>query len=453
MSSICFYFQVHQPARLRHYTVFDNNSDYFDEHKNASICRKVANKCYLPTNRLLLENIRRLDGKFRIAYSITGSLLEQLEKYAPEVLSTFDALAQTGCVEFLAETYYHSLSFLYSRTEFAEQIKKHIEAIQYFFGQTPRVFRNTELIYNNDLAAHIESMNCFDAIISEGADHILGYRSPNFVYRPVECKKLKLLLKNYSLSDDIAFRFSNRDWAQWPLTADKFAYWVNNVNGNGHVVNLFMDYETFGEHQWEDTGIFNFMRHLPEEILRHPDNDFKTPSEVVKTYDSMDTVDVPHIISWADTERDLSAWLGNAMQSNAIHELYRLENQVKQTGNERIISDWRKLQTSDHFYYMCTKYFADGDVHKYFNPYDSPYESYINFMNVLDNLHSRCIELGVHASGNLQEITAKQSNGGNSCSESQQPQRIRSESKKLTLKIIESKNKNKPDLQATDRTV
>ena len=453
MSSICFYFQVHQPSRLRHYTVFDNHSNYFDDHKNASICRKVANKCYLPANRLLLENINRLNGKFKIAYSITGILLEQFEHYAPEVLSTFDALAQTGCVEFLAETYYHSLSFLYSKAEFGEQINKHIEAIKYYFGQTPRVFRNTELIYNNDLAAHIESMGCFDAIITEGADHILGYRSPNFVYRPIGCNKLKLLLKNYSLSDDIAFRFSNRDWAQWPLTADKFAYWVNNVNGNGQVVNLFMDYETFGEHQWEDTGIFNFMRHLPEEILKHPDNDFKTPSEVAKTYESMDTVDIPHIISWADTERDLSAWLGNAMQSNAIHELYRLENQVKQTGNERLISDWRKLQTSDHFYYMCTKYFADGDVHKYFNPYDSPYESYINFMNVLDNLQCRCVELGASSVTLPGENTIKESDGGNSCTESQQSHELNAESKKGNLKIVETKIKSKSDLQATDQTV
>jgi len=317
-------------------------------------------------------------------------LLEQLERYSPEVMSTFDALAETGCVEFLAETYYHSLSFLYSRNEFAEQINKHVEAINYFFGQRPRVFRNTELIYNNDLAAMIESMGCFDAIITEGADHILGYRSPNFVYQPKGCNHLKLLLKNYSLSDDIAFRFSNRDWPQWPLTADKFARWVSNVNGNGNIVNLFMDYETFGEHQWEDTGIFDFMRHLPEEVLRHPDNDFKTPSEVIKSYGSADTVDVPHIISWADTERDLSAWLGNAMQSNAIHELYRIEKKIKKTKDEKIIGDWRKLQTSDHFYYMCTKYFADGDVHKYFNPYDSPYDSYINFMNVLDHLQKRC---------------------------------------------------------------
>ena len=390
MPSVCFYFQVHQPLRLRHYTVFDKNDQYFDDDKNGSICRKVANKCYLPTNRLLLEMIRRFDGRFKIAYSVTGLLLEQLERYSPEVMSTFDALAETGCVEFLAETYYHSLSFLYSRNEFAEQINKHVEAIDYYFGQRPKIFRNTELIYNNDLAGLIESMGCFDAIITEGADHILGYRSPNFVYQPKGCNHLKLLLKNYSLSDDIAFRFSNRDWPQWPLTADKFARWVSNVNGNGNVVNLFMDYETFGEHQWEDTGIFDFMRHLPEEVLRHPDNDFKTPSEVIQSYGSADTVDVPHIISWADTERDLSAWLGNAMQSNAIHELYRIEKKIKNTKDEKIIGDWRKLQTSDHFYYMCTKYFADGDVHKYFNPYDSPYDSYINFMNVLDHLHKRC---------------------------------------------------------------
>ncbi|MEJ2701119.1 MAG: glycoside hydrolase family 57 protein [Sedimentisphaerales bacterium] len=394
MPSVCFYFQVHQPVRLRHYTVFDKHDQYFDDYQNGAICRKVANKCYLPANRLLLDLVRQHQGKFRIAYSITGVLLEQFQRYTPEVLSTFDALAETGCVEFLAETYYHSLSFLYSRDEFIEQISKHIDTIQYFFGQKPRVFRNTELIYNNDLAALIESMDCFDAILTEGADHILGYRSPNFVYQPKSCDKLKLLLKNYSLSDDIAFRFSNRHWPQWPLTAEKFAQWIHNVNGNGNVVNLFMDYETFGEHQWEDTGIFDFIRQLPQEILRHPDNDFKTPSEVVKCYDSVDTVNVPHIISWADTERDLSAWLGNPMQSSAIHELYRLEKRIKDTKNESIISDWRKLQASDHFYYMCTKYFSDGDVHKYFNPYDSPYDSYINFMNVLGHLDGRCAGAG-----------------------------------------------------------
>jgi len=391
MPSVCFYFQVHQPLQLRHYTAFDNNDRYFDDYKNASICRNIANKYYLPANRLLLEIIRKYKGRFKVAYSLTGVLLEQLHDYSPEVISTFDALVETGCVEFLAETYYHSLSFLYSRDEFIEQVNKHIETINHLFGQKPRVFRNTELIYNNNLAELIESMGCFDAIITEGADHILGSRSPDFVYRPKGCDKLKLLLKNHSLSDDVAFRFSNRVWPERPLTIEKFARWLGNINGNGNVVNLFLYFETLGEHQWADTGIFNFMRHLPEAVLRHPNNDFRTPSEVVQSFEPIDTVDVPNVISWSDTERDLSSWLGNPMQSNAIHELYRLEGKIKKTGDEKIIADWRKLQASDHFYYMCTKYFADGDVHKYFNPYDSPYDSYINFMNVLGNLQNRCV--------------------------------------------------------------
>jgi len=451
MPSVCFYFQVHQPLRLRHYTVFDTNEQYFDDYKNAFICRKVANKCYLPANRLLLDIIRQLGGRFKVAYSITGVLLEQLQRYCPEVISTFDALAETGCVEFLAETYYHSLSFLYSRDEFVEQVKKHVETIDHFFGQKPKVFRNTELIYNNDLAGLVESMGrdpdgrepCFEAIISEGADHILGLRSPNFVYRPKGCHKLKLLLKNYSLSDDIAFRFSNRAWPEWPLTADKFARWISRINGNGNVVNLFLDYETFGEHQWADTGIFDFIRHLPEQILKHPDNDFKTPSEVAQSYEPIDTVDVPYIISWADTERDLSAWLGNAMQSNAIHELYRLEKKIKETGDEKIIADWRKLQASDHFYYMCTKWFADGDVHKYFNPYESPYDSYINFMNVLDNLHSRCVrQASLEANKALrpESYLTEQTIGGAFCP---MPERDAARA----LFDAESQNKNPPNLQ------
>jgi len=390
MASVCFYFQVHQPQRLRHYTVFDRGTNYFDDHKNAEICRKVANKCYLPANRLMLELIEKYKGRFKISYSITGVLLEQLELYAPEVMTTFKQLAATGCVEFLAETYYHSLSLLYSREEFIEQIKAHKQIIRRLFGQTPRVFRNTELIYNNSLPAIIDQIGGFDAIITEGADHILGYRNANFVYRPTNSTGLKLLLKNYRLSDDIAFRFSNRDWSEWPLRADKFAGWINQINGNGYVCNLFMDYETFGEHQWQDTGIFDFLRRLPEEILSHPDNNFKTPSEVIKAYSAVGTIDVPHTISWADIERDLSAWRGNPMQENALTELYRLEDKVKQTGDWGIIADWRKLQTSDHFYYMCTKWFSDGDVHKYFNPYNSPYDAYINFMNVLDNLDYRC---------------------------------------------------------------
>ncbi|MEJ2701093.1 MAG: glycoside hydrolase family 57 protein [Sedimentisphaerales bacterium] len=393
MASVCFYFQVHQPYRLRHYTLFDAGTDYFDDAKNAEVCRKVARKCYLPANQLLLELIEKHQGEFRVAFGVTGTVLEQFEQYAPAVLDSFQRLADTDCVEFLSETYYHSLSFLYSQNEFIEQIDAHRQKIQDLFGQTPRVFRNTELVYSNTLAEIIEQIGGFDAVITEGADHILESRSPNFVYRPPNSTELKLLLKNYHLSDDIAFRFSNRDWSEWPLKADKFSSWVNAVNGNGHVVNLFIDYETFGEHQWQDTGVFEFMRHLPQEILRHPDNNFKTPSQVVNSYDAVDVVDVPNLISWADTERDLSAWLGNPMQQNAIAELYGLERTVKQLGDTDLLTAWRRLQVSDHFYYMCTKYFADGDVHKYFNPYDTPYDSFINFMNVLDNLKLRCLAI------------------------------------------------------------
>jgi alpha-amylase len=391
MASVCFYFQVHQPFRLRRYSVFDTDRHYFDDHKNAEIARKVAVKCYLPANRMLLETIRMHEGRFRIAYSVTGVALDQFQSAAPEVMDTFHQLNDTGCVEFLDETYHHSLSFLYSREEFRTQVELHRKKIKVLFGQEPRVFRNTELIYNNDLAHFVSHMG-YDAIITEGADHILGYRSPNYVYRPPHAPKLKLLLKNYRLSDDIAFRFSNRSWEQWPLTAEKFARWVNQINGNGFLCNLFMDYETFGEHQWADTGIFDFIKHLPGEVMKHPDNNFLTPSQICDTYEPVGEIDVPHMISWADTERDLSAWLGNAMQSNALHELYKLEGPLREKGDEQLLDDWRKLTTSDHFYYMCTKYWADGDVHKYFSPYESPYDSYINFMNVLDNVQTRLRE-------------------------------------------------------------
>ena len=388
MASVCFYFQVHQPYRLRRYSVFDNDPHYFDDEANRSILKKVAAKCYLPTNQVILDLIRKHDGRFRVSYSLTGVVLDQFAEFAPELIESFQRLTDTGCVEILSETYHHSLSFLYSPEEFTEQVNLHRRRVEELFGQAPSVFRNTELIYNNDLAMHVKDMG-YKAVLCEGVDHLLGYRSPTYLYTPPGENDIKLLLKNYRLSDDIAFRFSNRGWSDWPLTADKFAKWVHNVNGNGYVVNLFMDYETFGEHQWADTGIFEFLMHLPDEILKLPDNDFKTPSECADAYAADGEYDAPHMISWADTERDLSAWLGNAMQANALHEMYRMEDDVKAAGDPAIITDWRKLQTSDHFYYMCTKYFADGDVHKYFNPYDSPYDSYINFMNVLTNLRAR----------------------------------------------------------------
>ena len=388
MASVVFYFQVHQPFRLRRYTVFDNDASYFDDRANEEICRKVAEKCYRPTTALIAELVDRYEGRFRVSYSLTGTAIEQLTQWAPDVLDQFRRLAETGCVEFIAETRYHSLAFLYDRDEFVAQTESHCELMESLFGPGPRVFRNTELTYNNDVAHVVEKMG-FDAILTEGADHILGYRSPNFIYRPPNCRRLKMLLKNYRLSDDIAFRFGNQGWPEWPLTAEKFATWVDQINGNGFVCNLFMDYETFGEHQWADTGIFDFLEALPECVLADGRNDFLTVHEAIERYDVAGEVDVPHMISWADTERDLSAWLGNSMQANALHDLYALGAEVLASGDVRLIEDWRRLQTSDHFYYMCTKWFADGDVHKYFNPYESPYDAYINYMNILDNVRTR----------------------------------------------------------------
>ncbi|PLW80126.1 alpha-amylase [Candidatus Woesearchaeota archaeon] len=392
MVDICFYFQVHQPYRLRQYSVFDigNNHNYFDEEKNREICLKVARKCYLPTNLVMLELLKR-HPDFKISYSISGVALEQFEEYAPDVLESFKELVKTGRVEILSETYYHSLAYLYSKEEFIEQVEKHKKLVKRLFNVTPTVFRNTELIYNNEIAKFIEGMG-YKAIISEGLDNALGWRSPNFVYRPYTTDKIKLLMKNYRLSDDIAFRFSNKGWAEWPLTVEKFTQWANAVNGSGEIINLFMDYETFGEHQWEDTGIFEFLRHLPNEFLKHPDNGFVTPTEAARKFNAHDVVDIHNLSSWADIERDLSAWLGNKMQQSSIKELYIVEKLVKEANDKKLLDDWRKLTTSDHFYYMCTKWFADGDVHKYFNPYDSPYDSFIAFMNCLNDIILRLKE-------------------------------------------------------------
>jgi alpha-amylase len=400
MASVCFYFQVHQPFRLRRYSVFDTDPFYFNNEANKAIIEKVAEKCYRPATQLLLDLIRRHEGRFRVSYSMTGVVLEQFQQWAPDVIELFQQLAETGACEFLGETSHHSLSFLYSRQEFTEQLTMHDEQIRRLFGQEPKVFRNTELTYTNDLASHIGAMGRYKAILCEGTDRSLGYRSPNYIYVPPGARgdlaqaRVKLLLKNYRLSDDIAFRFSDRNWPEWPLSAERFAGWVNQINGDGYVCNLFMDYETLGEHQWEDTGIFQFLDVLPEKIfeINPGHNDFLTPSECVGRYAPVGEYDVPQVISWADTERDLSAWLGNAMQENAAAELYRLEEPVKArhaAGDEYILEDWRKLTSSDHLYYMCTKYWADGDVHKYFSPYDSPYDAYINFVNALDNIRER----------------------------------------------------------------
>ena len=384
MSAICFYFQVHQPYRLRHYTFFDigANSWYEDENANCGILLKVARKCYLPMNALLLKLIRRHEGQFKVSFSISGTALDQFETYAPEVIQSYRELVATGCVELLSETYNHSLSFLYSPDEFREQVRLHDDRIEELFGVRPTSFRNTELIYNNALAHAVEEMG-YKAILAEGADHVLGWRSPNFVYRPSGCDSLRLLLKNYRLSDDIAFRFSNHDWPEFPLTAEKFASWAQASGAAGDIINLFMDYETFGEHQWESTGIFQFMEALPDILLSLPGFSFVTPTEAAAMFQPVASLDVHNFMSWADAERDLTAWLGNDMQQDAITAVYRLEEKVKASRNEDLLRTWRRLQTSDHFYYMCTKWFADGDVHSYFNPYGTPYDAYINYMNVL----------------------------------------------------------------------
>jgi len=390
MPSVCLYFQIHQPHRLRPYSIFDigDRHDYFDEDRNGQLCRSVAEKCYLPANDLILQLIEETEGAFRLSYSISGVALEQFATHVPEVIESFRALSETGAVEFLAETYYHSICYLYNRDEFVKQTKKHKQEIESLFGQSPRMLRNTELMYDNALAQLAEDMG-YTGVLSEGVDAILGWRSSNFVYRPVGTEKIKLLLRNHKLSDDISFRFSARDWDQWPLTADKFARWIDAINGIGYVVNLFMDYETFGEHQPEETGIFHFLRQLPSEILKHPDNDFKTVTEAVMTYEAAAELDVPDVISWADAERDASAWVGNTMQRNAAEQLFLLADKLEDCDDQQLLEDWRRLQTSDHFYYMCTKWLSDGDVHEYFNPHESPYDASIAFMNVLNDLTLR----------------------------------------------------------------
>lgn len=398
--SIVLYLHVHQPYRVRHYTIFDagRNHDYFfaqaydDRTNNERIAHKVAEKSYIPTNRHLLELLRE-HPEFRLSLSITGTVIEQLEQWSPEALQSFKDLVSTGRVEIVGETYHHSLAFFYSRSEFEHQVAMHREKVQQVFGITPKVFRNTELAYNNDLAYWADKAG-YKGILSEGWDPILQWRSPNYVYRPAYTDNIRLLMKNYKLSDDIAFRFSNKAWEEWPLTVDKFAHWLNSTY-HGTNFNLFMDYETFGEHQWDDSGIFDFLRALPKKWLETPGNDFKTVSEAIDAYEPTDFVDVPHTVTWADTERDLSAWLGNGMQQQAIHALYELEENILATNDWGLIEDWRRLQTSDHFYYMCTKWFNDGDIHAYFSPYENPYEAFIAFMNAYHDLKYRLSEKGI----------------------------------------------------------
>ena len=390
---VCIYFQVHQPLRLSHYSIFgteqtqegDGRNGYFDSELNGQIMQKVAGKCYLPTNHLMLEQLEA-HPEFRVSYSLTGVFMEQCKLFAPEVLESFAALARTGRAEFLSETYHHSLSYLFSdKDEFLEQVRLHREAVSQFAAPSP-VFRNTEAMFSNDIAYLAERLG-YTGILAEGLEHVLGWRSPNYLYSVKGCQRIKALLRHYKLSDDIGYRFSAKWWSEYPLTADKYARWLSALSGD--CVNIFMDYETFGEHHWEDTGIFEFLRHLPSEVGKQPSLRFATPSQLAERIPAQGEIDVPEVTSWADMERDTSAWLGNEMQRNAFSMLESLGNKVKERKDPDLLRTWRMLGNSDHFYYMCTKSLSDQDVHNYFSPYDSPFDAYVNYMNVLQDFSEK----------------------------------------------------------------
>ncbi len=393
--SICLYLHVHQPWRVRDYSVFDTgvNHSYFNgeginDRNNRAVFLKVADKSYRPMNALL-EKLLHQHPEFRFSLSITGTFIEQAEAWAPDVLESFKRLAATGRVEIVGETYYHSLAFFYSRQEFERQVTMHRQKVRELFGSETTAFRNTELAYNDELALWADSAG-YKTILAEGWDPVLEWRSPNYVYQPAGASRVKLLMKNYRLSDDIAFRFSDKGWGDWPLTADTYSYWLNSaLDQGGDIINLFMDYETFGEHQWSDTGIFDFFERTVDIWLSQVAHNFETVTGAVIRRDAVGAISMPSTVTWADTERDLTAWLGNSMQQEVMHHLYALESDVLRTLDQRLIVDWRRLQTSDHVYYMCTKWFNDGDVHAYFSPYESPYDAFLYYMNALRDIRYR----------------------------------------------------------------
>ncbi|MBR3172765.1 glycoside hydrolase family 57 protein [Candidatus Saccharibacteria bacterium] len=394
MRAICLYLHMHQPVRYREYSIFDtgNDSNYYNDdfhgrQSNERIFKKVATKSYHPMLDLLERNLKKYSD-FKVSLSITGTWLEQAEKWDPSLIEQIRYLVSTDQVEIVGETYYHSLAFFHHRDEFKQQVDIHAAKIQELFGVKPQVFRNTELAYNDELA-HWADAKGYKGILAEGWDKILGWRSPNYVYRPAGCQNLKLLLKNYRLSDDIAFRFSNRSWKAWPLTVSKYQDWLNMDCLRGNLINLFMDFETFGEHQWADTGIFEFMEQLIGSWLAEYENKFVTVSEACDLLPAADEISMPETVTWADTERDLSAWNSNAMQVSAMNDLYAMRDEIFNTNDLQLITDWRYLTTSDHAYSMCTKYWHDGDVHAYFSAYASPYESFMYFMNVLRDIEFR----------------------------------------------------------------
>ncbi|MEZ3591125.1 MAG: glycoside hydrolase family 57 protein [Muribaculaceae bacterium] len=383
MKAICFYFQIHQPFRLKRYRFFDIGNDhyYYDDFANDDIITRIAHRSYIPAAESLLRMIEQSNGRFRCAISITGVALEQCEQYVPEFVDLLKKLADTGKVEFLAETYAHSLSSLIDADEFINQVKVHDEKIYELFGQKPKVLRNTELIYCDEMAPVIASMG-YKGVITEGAKHILGWKSPNYIYSAASAPKLKLLLKNSKLSDDISFRFSNTEWDAYPLTADKYIDWIANTPPEEQIVNLFMNLETFGELQTRETGIFQFLEALPR-FAAERGIDFMTPTEAVTKLKAVGELSILHPISWADEARDTSAWLGNKLQNEAFNKLYSVAERVRLCEDRRLKQDWYYLQASDHLFYMSTKRKADGAVHSHFSPYETPFQAFTNYMNVL----------------------------------------------------------------------
>ena len=389
MKTICFYFQIHQPFRLKRYRFFDIGTDhyYYDDFNNENILQSVTARSYLPANQAILEMIQANKGQFKVAFSISGVALDQLERHAPEVIDSFRQLAKTNCVEFLSETYAHSLSCLKDPEEFKYQVKLHSKRIEDLFGKKPKVFRNTELIYSDGLGEMVADLG-YRTIITEGAKHVLGWKSPNFVYQSAVNPNIKLLLKNSKMSDDISFRFSDYQWNEYPLSADKFIDWIANIPENEQLINLFMNYETFGNLQPKESGIFEFLKALPYYASQKRIT-FSTPSEVAANFKPVEALSIPDLISWTDEERDLSAWIGNALQNEAFNKIYSMSERVRMIKDRGILQDWLYLQTSDHFFYMSTKHSSDGAVHKHFSPYESPFEAFTNYMNILSDFMIR----------------------------------------------------------------
>lgn len=389
--SICIYFQIHHPERLRKYQFFDigKKHNYFDNYANRSELEDLAENCYLPANALLLDLIKKYEGKFKVAFSISGSAIDQLEMHTPEVIRSFQELAKTGQVEFLAETYSHSLASLSEDTdEFELQVKRHSAAIKELFGKKPVTFRNTSLIYSDKIGKRVADLG-FKTMLTDGAKHVLGWKSPNFVYKNALDENLNLLLKNSKLSDDIAIRFSDKNWSEYPLTSEKYVDWVSHSLQDTEVLNLFMNYEVIGHYNRAESGIFDFLKYFIQQIAENPNYQFLLPKEVTKKYTAKDILPVPYPISWTDEERDITSWLGNELQKEAFTELFKIQPLVKKKKNAELNEDYSRLQASEHFYFMRTKLFSGADYHKYILPYESPYEAFINYMNVLSDFIER----------------------------------------------------------------